>query len=170
MMKKLKRYQTVIIVALFGSIIAWTSLVFIQSYEHQRLQSQFSNTFSDKITGLSRAILAIEKILIATQRLVQIQQQVTRDDFQLLINENLLINTGMLGVQWVPIIDRSQLSEFETHIQQSGAFDYRIAPIVPTKRCHDRFTDKLLPIAFSEPQDEIGDELGVVTSMQIVPY
>lgn len=161
MFEKIIRYKTVILTVLIGSAMALSSFCVIEFYERQQIKNQFHATFTDKVTGLSQAIIAIEKVLIATQQMLSVYPELTRAQFSQLVNDELLSGTVITGIEWAPRIHRTKRAEFEAKMRSSGIFDYRIHDFSSATNCHPNTDQTLLPIAFTEPSTHLGQELGL---------
>ena len=130
----------------------------IRFYERQQLEEQFNSTFSDKTTGLTQAIIAIEKILVATQQMMAIKPNISADEFAQLVNEPLLSGTSLKGVEWAPYVAIDNKTDFEQTIRHSGIFDFLIRQI--DSDCISS-SNELYPITYAEPSDHLGHELGL---------
>ena len=163
-----KKFETIYIVLLvwfFGGLLTYATFATVQYYESQHSNYLFKTTFNDKVTNLTQAISAIDKVFLATSSLLNIAPNLTNDDFSKLINKEMLINTGMLGVQWAPKISLNNLTNFEKEVRQSGVFDYRVHP--QTKHagnCFKQDLDSLFPVLLAQPSDVIGHKLGLQLS------
>ncbi|REL34437.1 bifunctional diguanylate cyclase/phosphodiesterase [Thalassotalea euphylliae] len=161
MFEKLIRYKTVVLTALIGLAMAIGAFGVIQHYEQQQIKNQFHATFVDKVTGLSQAIIAIEKVLIATQQMLKVYPDLNRQQFSQLVNDELLSGTVITGIEWAPRIHQSARSGFESKMRESGIFDYRIHNVAQAQSCEPAADQTILPVAFTEPSTHLGQELGL---------
>ena len=72
MSKTIIRYKSMLLALILGLSMAVGAFGVIRYYERLQLEEQFNSTFSDKTTGLTKAIIAIEKVLISTQQIMAI--------------------------------------------------------------------------------------------------
>lgn len=132
----------------------------IRYYERLQLEEQFNATFSDKTTGLSQAIIAIEKVLIATQQVMSIYPNLSEKKFGQIVNDKLLSGTSIKGVEWAPLVMLAQKPVFESQIQRSGIFDFMVREMDESGTCAGS-SNKLFPITYAEPSNYVGHELGL---------
>lgn len=132
----------------------------IRHYERLQLEEQFNATFSDKTTGLSQAIIAIEKVLIATQQVMVIYPNLSEQKFAQIVNDELLSGTSIKGVEWAPVVALEDKADFESKVQQSGIFDFMVRGMGSNNGC-GKVENKLYPITYAEPSNRLGHELGL---------
>ena len=165
----IRRHYSIIFFCLIGGVLSSISFIKIDQYEQQIQRHQFETTFKDKLTSLTQAISAIDKVFYATQSMLEITPKLTKKDFSNLINKDFLANTGMQGMEWAPAIANEQVSHFEKTIRREGIFDYRIWAI--NAQLHSCIADEkniFFPILFAEPADKVGHELGFQLSSDCV--
>ncbi len=160
MSNTLSRYKSILLAATLGVSMAVGAFAVICYYEKLQLEEQFNSTFSDKTTGLTKAVVAIEKVLIATQQIMAISPNLSAQNFSQLVNEKLLSGTSIKGIEWAPVVLTENQSEFEAKIQQSGIFDFAIREMGSEQTC-ERQPDKIFPITYAEPSEHLGHELGL---------
>ncbi|REL25667.1 EAL domain-containing protein [Thalassotalea euphylliae] len=161
MLKLLNHYKSILLTLVIGVVMACSAFAVIKYYERQQLADQFHAKFTDKVTGLSQAIIAIEKVLIASQQMIEVYPALSRTQFAQLINEELLASTVIQGVQWAPFVPNTSIKAFEQQMQSSGIFDYRIHHVNNKQRCNNSSSAGIFAIAYAEPAATLGHELGL---------
>ncbi|MBO9491262.1 EAL domain-containing protein [Endozoicomonas sp. G2_1] len=159
----LSRYKSLVFTFIVGIALSCAAFSTINFYQHKQIEQQFTATFSDKVTGLRKAIIAIEKVLIASQHLITISPDLTRQQFSQLVDSDLLANTSIQGIEWAPKVATAEQSQFRQNMQASGIFDYRLRFNKQPSNCH-LFDNTLFPVAYAEPAERLGDQLGIVLS------
>ncbi|MEI6893769.1 MAG: bifunctional diguanylate cyclase/phosphodiesterase [Colwellia sp.] len=158
----LRRYLGIILLCLVGIILAYTVFFTVNYYEQQRRSQQFETRFKDKVTSLTQTISSIDKVFLATKSLLNIKRGLLQQDFAQLITHDFLQNTGLLGVQWAPAVDNSQVNFFEQQVRATGVFDYQIRAMSNTsENCSDITSNTLFPVLFAQPAEFIGHTLGL---------
>ncbi|NRA60741.1 MAG: EAL domain-containing protein [Psychrobium sp.] len=115
--------------------------------------------------SLTQAVSAIEKVFLATKSIIKMNPGLSASDFSQLINKEFLLNTGMQGMQWAPLITQDKLPSFEQQVRDSGIFDYRVHNFnKQAVNCFTNNTKNYFPVLFSQPLDMIGHELGLQLS------
>ncbi|PKF59099.1 hypothetical protein CW748_02620 [Alteromonadales bacterium alter-6D02] len=160
-MSLLSRYYVILLMWICGSALSFSVFWTVIYYESQYNYHVFEASFEDKVTNLNRSIYAIEKIFLATDSLLTIAPDLSKESFAKLINTEMLTNTGLEGVQWAPLVKESELTQFEQSVRSSGIFDYRIHFPSAQSACDDLRTSQRFPVLYSEPQDSLGHELGL---------
>jgi diguanylate cyclase (GGDEF)-like protein len=156
------RYGGIFILWLIGLIMSFLAFTTVNYYEHQHSRQQFESSFKDKVTSLTQAVSAIDKVFLATRSLLDIKTPITQADFSRLVTNDFLANTGMQGIEWAPAIYRSKMAQFEQHVRQSGFFDYQVREMQRANSvCSTKPGEFIYPVLFAEPADIIGHELGV---------
>ncbi|NQY88921.1 MAG: EAL domain-containing protein [Colwellia sp.] len=159
------RYGGIIILWLIGLIVSFLAFIIVNYYEQQHSQQQFASSFKDKVTSLTQAVSAIDKVFLATHSMLDIQTAIKKEDFARLISNNFIANTGMQGIEWAPAILRSEQVDFENKVRQSGLFDYRIRAMpLANFLCTTKANNMLYPVLFAEPAETIGHESGLELS------
>ena len=157
-MKLLARYYAVFLVWFFGFILSYAMFSTVQYYESQYKNHVFKSSFNDKVTSLTQAVSAIDKVFFATQSLLTVVPQLTSQGFSQLVNKEFLSHTGMQGLQWAPLVLTKNLASFELKVRASGIFDYRVYPT--QGNCYSAYRNAIFPVLFAEPFDTIGHKLG----------
>lgn len=161
----LSKFSGIALLWFIGLMLSYAAFFTINYYEEQHLQQRFESTFKDKITSLTQAISAIDKVFLATQSLLDVNADLKQDDFAALINSNFLINTGMQGVEWAPAVSLGSAKHFEKYVRESGVFDYQIRPVDDIReRCVVADFKQIFPVLFAQPADAVGHELGLQLS------
>ena len=132
----------------------------IRYYERLQLEEQFNSTFSDKTTGLTKAIIAIEKVLISTQQIMAIYPNLSAEKFAQIVNDKLLSGTSIKGIEWAPVVMRENVNQFESDVRQSGVFDFFVREMESEQACSGGQSN-LFPITYAEPSNNLGHELGL---------
>jgi diguanylate cyclase (GGDEF)-like protein len=162
MRKFLQRYSIIVLLLLIGCLLSYTVFTAVNYYESQYSQQQFQAKFKGKVTSLSQAASAINKVFLATKAVLDINHELTHAEFAKLITNDFLLNTGMQGIEWAPSIANKDISLFEDKVRASGVFDFQIRNIPTTNtRCKNSKTNNIFPVLFAEPADIIGHELGL---------
>lgn len=133
----------------------------IKHYEESQQLDRFNSTFSDKVTGLSQSIVAIEKVLIATQHMLEVYPDLNQQEFAHLVKDDLLSGTSITGIEWAQKIAVSQASDFVKDKQKSGIFDYQIHSLSNGTPCSKTTPEHWYIVALAEPSDKLGHELGL---------
>lgn len=154
------RYKSMFLAIALGILMSFAAFGVIRFYEQQQLQERFNSTFSDKTTGLTQAIIALEKVLVATQQMMTINPNLSGQQFAQLVNEKLLFGTSIKGVQWAPAVLSQQKEEFENAIRQEGIFDFLIRSMDSKQNCQSQ-SNVITPITYAEPSEHLGHELGL---------
>jgi diguanylate cyclase (GGDEF)-like protein len=161
----ISKFSGIALLWFVGLLLSYAAFFTINYYEEQYTQQQFKATFKDKVTSLTQAISAIDKVFLATRSILDINTNLQQDDFAALINSNFLVNTGMQGVEWAPAIDRSHTKGFEENVRMSGIFDYQIRAVGNMNdSCTTTDFEKIFPVRFAQPADVVGHELGLQLS------
>jgi diguanylate cyclase (GGDEF)-like protein len=148
-----------------GFFLAYSAFLTINYYEEQHSQQQFKMSFKDKVTSLTQAISAIDKVFMATKSLLDIKDQLTQQEFAQLINSDFIQNTGMQGVEWAPAVAIEQVNHFENYVRSNGVFDFQIrTKNDAVSRCNASNLGHLFPVLFAQPANLIGHELGLQLS------
>jgi len=156
------RYGGIFVLWLIGLIMSFLAFTTVNYYEHQYSRQQFESSFKDKVTSLTQAVSAIDKVFLATHSLLDIKIPITQADFSRLATHDFLANTGMQGIEWAPAIYRANMSKFEEKVRQSGLFDYQVREMRrANSECSTKPNELIYPVLFAEPADIIGHELGV---------
>ena len=157
-----QRYSGVFLLWLLGIILSYSAFLTINYYEDQHSHQQLQASFKDKVTSLTQAISSIDKVFLAAKTLLQINNDISQQDFSTLINKDFLKNTGLVGVQWAPAIAVEDIEYFEQQVRQSGIFDYQISMMnTLTNPCRTANNQEIYPVLFAEPAELIGHELGL---------
>jgi diguanylate cyclase (GGDEF)-like protein len=167
--KKLKRivthYSSITLLCFVGTLMSYATFYAVNHYEEQNSHQQLQISFKDKVTSLTQAISAIDKVFLASQSLLEIKRQLSQKNFAQLITEDFLLNTGMQGVEWAPAIPKSQTASFERKVRDDGVFDYQIRDILTSENtCPSENKNIIFPVLFAQPADVIGHELGLLLS------
>jgi diguanylate cyclase (GGDEF)-like protein len=159
----LQRYSIIALLLLIGCSLSYIAFTAVDYYESQYSQQQFKAKFKGKVTSLSQAASAINKVFLATKATLDINHELTQAEFAKLITNDFLLNTGMRGIEWAPSIAKKDISSFENKVRASGVFDFQIRNIPTTKNitCEKIKTNNIFPVLFAEPADIIGHELGL---------
>jgi diguanylate cyclase (GGDEF)-like protein len=159
----LQRYSIIVLLLLIVFSLSYTAFTGIDYYESQYSQQQFQAKFKGKVTSLSQAASAINKVFLATKAVLDINHELTQAEFAKLITNDFLLNTGMQGIEWAPSIAYKDISSFENKVRASGVFDFQIRNIPTTTNasCNNSKTKNIFPVLFAEPADIIGHELGL---------
>ena len=157
----LSRYKSIVLALLIGSFMALGAYLVIKYYEESQQLDRFNSTFSDKVTGLSQSIVAIEKVLIATQHMLEVYPDLNQQEFAHLVKDDLLSGTSITGIEWAPKIAIDQVAEFVSRKQQAGVFDYQIHNFPNGNPCVHSATSHWYIVALAEPSDKLGHELGL---------
>ena len=159
------KYYAILLVWLVGGLLSYGTFSTVKYYEAQNSKYIFQSTFNDKVMSLTQAVSAIEKVFLATKSIIKMNTELSSSDFSQLINKDFLLNTGMQGMQWAPLITQDKLSRFEQQVRDSGIFDYRVHNInKQAVNCFKNNTNNYFPVLFSQPIDMIGHELGLQLS------
>lgn len=154
---------------LVGIMLSYSAFYTINYYEEQHTQQQFKATFKDKVTSLTQAISAIDKVFLATRSMLNINMNLQQDDFAALINSNFLMNTGMQGVEWAPAVERINANSFEENVRRSGVFDYQIRAVENINdSCNVADFEEIFPVLFAQPAYVVGHELGLQLSSDCI--
>jgi len=157
-----QRYSGIILLWLLGVVLAYAAFFMVNHYEDQHSHQQFKASFKDKVTSLTQATATMNKVFLATQSLLSIKQAFSQQDFAQLVTRDFLKNTGLLGVQWAPAVDSTQISRFEAQVRAKGIFDYQIRAMSnETTNCSAFNADTNFPVLFAQPAEFIGHELGL---------
>jgi diguanylate cyclase (GGDEF)-like protein len=161
--KFLQRYSIIALLLLFGCLLSYIAFTAVDYYESQYSQQQFQAKFKGKVTSLNQAASAINKVFLATKAVLDINHELTREEFAKLITNDFLLNTGMQGIEWAPSIATKDISSFENKVRASGVFDFQIRnmPTAKNVTCNNIKKDNVFPVLFAEPADIIGHELGL---------
>jgi diguanylate cyclase (GGDEF)-like protein len=161
----LSKFSGIALLWLVGLMLSYTAFFTINYYEEQHIQQQFEATFKDKVTSLTQAISAIDKVFLATRSMLEIKTDLKQSDFAELINNDFLINTGMQGVEWAPAVAHHDANAFEQAVRASGVFDYQIRAVEDSNtQCDQAEHQQLFPVLFAQPSDLVGHELGLQLS------
>jgi len=162
----LSRYAVIIILWLLGLIVSYGAFSIVNYYEQQHNQQQFEAGFRDKVTSISQAILAIDKVFLATHSMLDsLKGEINHQDFANLINRKFLANTGLQGIEWAPAVSKNALRAFESDVRKRGLFDYQISSMrTADSLCKTSSNKYIFPVLFAEPADVIGHELGMELS------
>jgi len=159
------RYGAIILLWLLGVIVSFLAFTTVNYYEQQHSRQQFESSFKDKVTSLTQAVSAIDKVFLATHSMLDIKTPITQEDFSRLITNDFLANTGMQGLEWAPAIDRADLLKFEQKVRLNGLFDYQIRIMkAENSLCSTKPSELIYPVLFAEPADIIGHESGLELS------
>ena len=160
--QSLRRYFSIILLFFSGLLLSYLTFLAISQYENQNDYHQFKSSFKDKVTSLTQAVSAIDKVFQATHSLLDISPKLSQQDFSSLINHDFLANTGMQGVEWAPAVPVESAASFEMAVRQSGIFDYQIRPMTDgTTVCKKMENNLLFPVQFAQPATILGHELGM---------
>ncbi len=155
------RYSSITLLWVVGIALSYATFYTVNHYENQHSLQQFQSSFKDKVTSLTQAISAIDKVFIASTSLLETSIDLSQEDFSRLITVDFLRNTGMQGVQWAPKVSNNQSKLFEAKVRDSGVFDYKIRKKSSgVNDCAYDNADNIFPVLFSLPSDVIGHELG----------
>ncbi len=155
------RYSSITLLCLIGVLLSYATFFTVSHYEEQHSYQQFQASFKDKVTSLTQAISAIDKVFLATQSLLEIKKPISQEDFAKLISNDFLLNTGMQGVEWVPLVASADAKRFEQNVRNSGVFDYQLRSInTNLVNCDSEHNENIFPVLFAQPADLIGHELG----------
>ena len=159
----LQRYSIIVLLLLIGCSLSYVAFTAVDYYESQYNQQQFQAKFKGKVTSLSQAASAINKVFLATKSMLDINHELTREEFAKLITNDFLLNTGLQGIEWAPSIATKDISSFENKVRASGVFDFQIrnTPTTENATCKNIEGDNVFPVLFAEPADIIGHELGL---------
>ena len=159
----LHRYSIIALLLLIGCSLSYVAFTAVDYYESQYSRQQFEAKFKDKVTSLNQAASAINKVFLATKAVLDINHELTREEFAKLITNDFLLNTGMQGIQWAPSIANKDVSLFENKVRASGVFDFQVrnAPTTKNAQCKNIKKQNVFPVLFAEPADIIGHELGL---------
>lgn len=151
---------------MIGCTFSYIAFTVVDYYEKQYSQQQFQAKFKGKVTSLSQAASAINKVFLATKATLDINHHLTQAEFATLITNDFLLNTGMQGIEWAPSIASKDITSFENKVRSSGVFDFQIRNISSIKKtaCTNVKANNVFPILFAEPADVIGHELGLQIS------
>ena len=159
------KYYAILLVWLVGGLLSYATFSTVKYYESQNSKHIFQSTFNDKVMSLTQAVSAIEKVFLATKSIIKMNPGLSASDFSQLINKEFLLNTGMQGMQWAPLITQDKLPSFEQQVRDSGIFDYRVHNFnKQAVNCFTNNTKNYFPVLFSQPLDMIGHELGLQLS------
>lgn len=163
MSKFLQRYSIIVLLLLIGCLLSYIAFTAVDYYENQYSQQQFQAKFKSKVTSLNQAASAINKVFLATEAVLDINHELTREEFAKLITNDFLLNTGMQGIEWAPSIATKDISSFENKVRASGVFDFQIRNTLTTKNttCKKIKKNNIFPVLFAEPADIIGHKLGL---------
>ncbi|MCP4986416.1 MAG: EAL domain-containing protein [Colwellia sp.] len=157
-----QRYSGIVLLWLLGGGLSYAAFSTVQYYEEQHSHQQFQASFKDKVTSLTQATSTINKVFLATQSLLEIKRDLAQEDFARLVTHDFLKNTGMLGVQWAPAVEESEVMTFENQVRSSGIFDYQLRRISTSETgCSNFDSQTRFPVLFAQPSDLIGHELGL---------
>ncbi len=161
--KFLQRYSIITLLLFIGCAFSYIAFTAVDYYEKQYSQQQFQAKFKGKVTSLSQAASAINKVFLATKATLDINHHLTQEEFSKLITNDFLLNTGMQGIEWAPSIASKDIASFEEKVRSSGVFDFQIRNISTIKKtaCTNVKANNVFPILFAEPADVIGHELGL---------
>ncbi|NTS77503.1 EAL domain-containing protein [Catenovulum sp. SM1970] len=156
----IKTYRIVILTAVLGVLLSFSAFNIIQFYEQQKVTSQFESSFKQKVTTLEQAILAIDKVILATHHFISVNPDLDRSAFSSLIDKDFLSKTGLRGIQWAPKTTTDQIKQLEQQMRASGIFDYRTYPsAINSSNCKSQWQYSF-PVKYAEPLDAIGEALG----------
>ena len=156
----LQRYSIIALLLVIGCSLSYIAFTAINYYESQYSQQQFQAKFQGKVTSLSQAASAINKVFLATKAVLDINHELTREEFAKLITKDFLLDTGMQGIEWAPSIAIEDIPSFENEVRASGVFDFQVRNTY-TKENTTCKNSNIFPVLFAEPADIIGHELGL---------
>lgn len=159
----LQRYSMIALLLLIGCSLSYIAFTAVDYYESQYSRQQFQAKFKGKVTSLSQAASAINKVFLATKAMLDINHELTGGEFAKLITNDFLLNTGMQGIEWAPSIATKDILSFENKVRASGVFDFQVRNRLTTKNitCENVKNSNIFPVLFAEPADILGHELGL---------
>ena len=75
------RYGGIIILWLIGLIVSFLAYIIVNHYEQQHSQQEFASSFKDKVTSLTQAVSAIDKVFLATHSMLDIKTEIKKKIF-----------------------------------------------------------------------------------------
>lgn len=146
---------------LIGILVALLCLFTINYYENKRAQYALELQTNEKVKTLEKSIGSLTTILHSTRDFLQINNNLSSEQFHTLLKDRTGIGSGIHTIFWAPLISTEDKLQAQSLANLSGQLGYAITPSLSTTyACANWLGRHAFPVLFASPKFEGSDFLG----------
>ncbi|HEX7049274.1 MAG TPA: CHASE domain-containing protein [Longimicrobiales bacterium] len=158
----LRRYLPAVLALFMGLALTGVAFAATRMLVRERVEQQFERRAADVLNTLAAGMSRMVEVLQSIRSFFAASENVTREDFQIFVDEQIARNPGIQAFSWVPRVSAAERATFEAAASRVYGRDFRILEIrsgdsiAPARRRPEYF-----PVFYIEPFEENAGALGV---------
>lgn len=152
-LNKTKRNSiSLLLVVIIGLTLSFTAFFYIKQWEYQQTIDSQQKQANNHVRTLRQSLTSFGSTLHSIGALYRVRNQFTRQDFSQFVRRDLLAQSGIQALEWIPKVPFSQRAQIETTTRLEGIHGFGFWDLSPSGERRISSPRKIhYPILFTEP-------------------